>query len=83
MHACIYVCMYVFIYPGLFDLFIMSLMLPSFESKRHPGYPLALVHQISAGLGAFSPTEAREGIPIGELISQSGYSFSDTPYFSC
>ena len=30
-----------------------------------------------------SPTEARQGDPVGELILQSGYSLRDSPHSSC
>lgn len=48
-----------------------------------PGYPPTLVLQVSARLGASSPTEARLDSPVGEWIPQSGYSFRECLCSSC
>jgi hypothetical protein len=42
-------------------------------------YPLTLTHQIPRGLGASSPTEARQGSSVGKWIPWSGFSFRDIP----
>jgi len=42
-----------------------------------------MAHQVSAGLGISSPTEARESSPVGEQISQIDNSFRDSPLSSC
>jgi hypothetical protein len=34
-----------------------------------PGYPLILVHQVYARVGAISPTEATQGIPTRRIYS--------------
>jgi hypothetical protein len=43
-------------------------------SLSHPN----LAHQVSCQMRHISPPEARQGSPVGEWISQSGYSFRES-----
>jgi hypothetical protein len=51
---------------------------------REWGTPLiffTLAHHVSARVGASSLTKARQGSPVGEQITLSGYSFRENLYF--
>jgi len=62
--------LFIFIFTYLLYILITPITLPQsfpFPSPLSrwggPGYPLTLTHQVSEGLGASSPTEARQGSP--------------------
>ena len=93
----LFVCLLVFVFiinvfiyipkTSSFPVFLHLSPFP-FSSERvlPPRYfytPRYLVHQISAGLGPSSPTEVRQGRPVGKQIPQSGYSFRDNPSSNC
>jgi hypothetical protein len=78
--------LFICLHPKLWPLASSPSKIPSpilphpFSSGRveTSGYPPPLTYQVSAGLDISSPTEARQGSPVGECISQSGYTFRDS-----
>lgn len=60
----------------VFPLFYERIGTPS-------GYPPTLAHHVCAGLGSFSPTETRQGSPVGKQNTQSDYNFRDSLCSSC
>jgi hypothetical protein len=51
----------------------------SSEQVGAPGYPPTLAYQVSVELGAFSPTEARQGNPVGKMDFERPPAILDSP----